>query len=70
MNDCTAISITREGEVDWLTLNRPERLNAIDATMVRELWPYFNGLQADYSRRVVVMRGAGKGFVRGLILPG
>lgn len=68
MNDYTTISVVREGAVDWLTLNRPERLNALNATMVRELWSYFDGLQTDYSRRVVVMRGAGKGFCAGLDL--
>jgi enoyl-CoA hydratase/carnithine racemase len=68
MNDYTTISVVREGAVDWLTLDRPQRLNALNATMVRELWSYFDGLQADYSRRVVVMRGAGRGFCAGLDL--
>ncbi|HEX7784481.1 MAG TPA: enoyl-CoA hydratase/isomerase family protein [Sphingobium sp.] len=68
MNDYTTISVTREGEVDWLTLNRPERLNAIDGTMVRELWSYFDGLQSDYGCRIVIMRGAGKAFCSGLDL--
>lgn len=62
------IAIVQEGEVDWLTFNRPDRLNALDATMVCELWDYFNGLQGDYSRRIVVLRGAGKGFCAGLDL--
>lgn len=68
MTDYTTISVVCDGDVDWLTLNRPDRLNAIDATMVRELWDYFNGLQTDYSRRVVVMRGAGRAFCAGLDL--
>ncbi len=68
MSDYTTISVVREGAVDWLTLNRPDRRNAIDATMVRELWSYFNGLQGDYACRVVILRGAGKGFCAGLDL--
>lgn len=68
MNEYTTISIVREGEVEWLTLNRPDKLNALNGTMVRELWSYFDGLQSDYSRRVVIMRGAGKGFCAGLDL--
>jgi enoyl-CoA hydratase/carnithine racemase len=68
MNDYTTISVVRDGAVDWLTLNRPERLNALNATMVGELWSYFDELQTDYSRRVVVMRGAGNGFCAGLDL--
>ncbi|HEY0940338.1 MAG TPA: enoyl-CoA hydratase/isomerase family protein [Steroidobacter sp.] len=68
MSDYATINVVREGPVDWVTLNRPERLNAIDATLVRELWSYFDKLQSDYSCRVVVLRGAGKGFCSGLDL--
>lgn len=68
MTGYTTIQVVHEGDVDWLTLNRPDRLNALDATMVRELWDYFDGLQTDYSRRIVVMRGAGKAFCAGLDL--
>ncbi|MBO4225271.1 enoyl-CoA hydratase/isomerase family protein [Bradyrhizobium neotropicale] len=68
MSGYTTISVIREGAVDWLTLNRPERLNALNATMVCELWDYFDGLQCDYSRRIVVMRGAGRAFCAGLDL--
>ena len=67
-NEYTTIKVVHEGAVDWLTLNRPDRLNALDGTMVRELWDYFSGLQSDYARRIVVMRGAGKGFCAGLDL--
>jgi enoyl-CoA hydratase/carnithine racemase len=68
MSDYSTIEVIHEGPVDWLTLNRPERLNALDGTMVRELWDYFSALQSDYSRRIVVMRGAGKAFCAGLDL--
>lgn len=68
MTKYTTISVVRDGAVDWLTLNRPDRLNAINGTMVNELWSYFCDLQSDYSCRVVVMRGAGRGFCAGLDL--
>lgn len=68
MSGYTTISVVHEGPVDWLTFNRPECLNALDGTMIRELWDYFCSLQSDYSRRVVVIRGAGKGFCAGLDL--
>ncbi len=68
MSEYTTISVVHDGAVDWLTLNRPERLNALNGTMVEELWDYFSGLQTDYSRRVVIMRGAGKAFCAGLDL--
>ena len=60
------IRVERDGAVDWLTLNRPDRLNTLTGTMVEELCAYFDGLKHDYSVRVVVMRGAGRAFCAGL----
>lgn len=66
MTDYETIRVDQEGQVDWLTLNRPEALNAINTTMVRELRDYFFGLAEDTSRRIVVLRGAGRAFCAGL----
>lgn len=60
------IRVERKGAVDWLVLNRPERLNTLTGTMVRELCGYFDGLRNDYDTRIVVMRGAGRAFCAGL----
>ncbi|MFN2100489.1 enoyl-CoA hydratase/isomerase family protein [Altererythrobacter sp. MF3-039] len=60
------ITVEKRGEVDWLTLNRPESLNAINLKMVEELDDYFGSLFNDRSVRIVVMRGAGKAFCAGL----
>ena len=60
------ITIEKRGQVDWLTLNRPEMLNAINTRMVTELRDYFGGLFEDDSVRIVVMRGAGRAFCGGL----
>ncbi len=64
----TTIKVVRDGAVDWLTLNRPERMNALNGVMVRELWRYFGELQGDYACRVVVISGAGAAFCAGLDL--
>ncbi|MDB5711945.1 MAG: enoyl-CoA hydratase/isomerase family protein [Sphingomonas bacterium] len=60
------ISVEKRGQVDWLTLNRPEALNAISVEMVGELNDYFGGLYHDGTVRTVVMRGAGRAFCAGL----
>jgi enoyl-CoA hydratase/carnithine racemase len=60
------ISVERRGQVEWLTLNRPEALNAINVPMVHELRDYFGGLYDDPEVRIVVMRGAGRAFCAGL----
>ena len=64
--DYTTLSVEKRGAADWLTLNRPEALNAISLEMVRELDDYFARLHHDRHTRVVVMRGAGRAFCAGL----
>ena len=64
----TTLQIEKEGAIDWLTLNRPAVLNAMSATMMLELQHYFGALYTDYSVRVVILTGAGRGFCAGLDL--
>ena len=62
------LDVKREGQVAWLTLNRPHALNALNSTMANELRHFFEGLRLDADTRVVVMRGAGRAFCSGLDL--
>jgi enoyl-CoA hydratase len=59
------LDIRREGEILWITLNRPERLNALSARMIAELGDALDALAEDRETRVVVLRGAGKAFCAG-----
>lgn len=49
----------RDDGVAWVTLNRPEVLNAVNMAMRDELWEVFHALQDDPDVRVAVFRGAG-----------
>lgn len=62
------LKVEKEGAIDWLTLNRPDALNAMSRTMMLELQHYFGALYTDHSVRVVILRGAGRGFCAGLDL--
>src|SRR5262249_9075702 len=62
------LHVRNEGAVDWLTLNRPDSLNALNRTMMLELQHYFGELGIDHSVRVVVLTGAGRSFCAGLDL--
>ena len=62
------IQVRKEGAVDWVTLNRPDSLNALNKRLIDELLDYFQALYWDKSVRVVVMRGAGRGYCAGLDL--
>jgi 2-(1,2-epoxy-1,2-dihydrophenyl)acetyl-CoA isomerase len=55
---------TQEG-ILWLTLNRPEKLNALSMTMFAELRDVFQQARADRSVRCLVITGAGRGFCAG-----
>ena len=58
--------IEARGQVEIATLNRPQRLNALNEGMVDELSAYFGGLADRKEVRVVILRGAGRGFCAGL----
>jgi enoyl-CoA hydratase/carnithine racemase len=53
------------GEVATVTLNRPERRNAMNAALLRALAAAFDDLEARRDVRVVVVRGAGPAFCSG-----
>jgi len=59
-----SISVDRRG-VATLTLNRPDKHNALSAQMLAELTQAAGTLGADPSVRVVVLTGAGKSFCAG-----
>ena len=58
--------IEARGAVEIATLNRPDRLNALSEGLVDELNAYFGGLADRKDIRVVILRGAGRGFCAGL----
>lgn len=60
------LRITKQGAVDWVTLNRPDQLNTLNHRMTEELLHYFGNLYMDHCVRIVVLRGAGKAFCAGL----
>jgi len=51
--------------VATITLNRPERLNALTFEVYRELTDIFSALRSETSVRTVVITGAGKAFCSG-----
>ena len=55
-------------DIAVLTLNRPEKLNALNYELVEELHAALDGIGANNDCRVAVLTGAGRGFCSGLDL--
>jgi len=55
----------RDHGVLLITINRPEKMNAADADMLREFTQVWADVQRDDETRVVVITGAGKAFSAG-----
>jgi enoyl-CoA hydratase len=56
--------------VTLLTLDRPDRLNAMNSALISDLHAALDSIAADSMCRVVVMTGAGRAFCAGLDLSG
>jgi enoyl-CoA hydratase len=64
----TTIELTRQGPVALLGLNRPDKLNAINATMIAEINSAFDAIEADDATLAVVVHGNGRAFSAGFDL--
>jgi len=51
--------------VGTITLNRPEKLNAVTSVLIREMIAAFDAADADDSVRAVIVTGAGRAFCAG-----
>ncbi len=56
------IEVEQKGDVRWIRLNRPERMNAYDAEMAREL---IGAMEDAADSGVIVLTGTGRGFCAG-----
>lgn len=61
----TEVLIEREGYIGYVTLNRPEKLNALTMKMYSLVRDAMDVLEDDDSIRVIILRGKGKAFSSG-----
>jgi len=68
VRDFTTIKLDRRGAVALLTLNRPERANALNAAMLGEINACLDALERDEAVRALIVTGAGQAFSSGFDL--
>ncbi len=69
LGDLTVIEAAEADDgIALITLNRPDRLNAITSTMIAELEAVVAAADTDPALRAVIVTGAGSGFCAGLDL--
>ena len=59
------LTVERDGQIAVVTLNRPEKLNAIDRGLHLEMMDACRELRDDDGVRAVIFTGAGRGFCSG-----
>ena len=60
-----AVLLSHEGDIAFVTLNRPDRLNALDKAMWQRLGAAMEALTSDGTSRCVIVRGHGPAFGAG-----
>ena len=65
-----AITFERRGHVALVTMNRPDKLNAVNDVLQQELRAACAIVEADDEIRVMILTGAGRGFCSGADLNG
>ncbi len=63
--DWETILLKKENLIATITLNRPDRLNAVTPKMASELLAALDDVDKDDEARVLVLTGSGKGFCAG-----
>lgn len=66
--ECIVEEISEEQGIAWITLNRPERKNALSRKLLRELADSLKALAANDRIRCIVTTGAGNAYSSGLDL--
>lgn len=65
MSDATAVDYEVRDGVAWITLNRPDKLNALAGDMRGRLLEYIGAAASDRRVRSLVVTGAGRAFCAG-----
>jgi enoyl-CoA hydratase len=64
--DYVNVQLRKEAPLGWIIINRPDKLNALNAETIKELYSAFMSLRDDPEIKIVILTGSGdKAFVAG-----
>ncbi len=63
--DIRYVKYTKDGDVGRVTISRPDAMNALNETVVKQLEEAFDQAEADPDTKAVILDAAGKAFVAG-----
>ncbi|HEY3250144.1 MAG TPA: 3-hydroxyacyl-CoA dehydrogenase/enoyl-CoA hydratase family protein [Ignavibacteria bacterium] len=63
--DMESVTLSKKGETAIITINRPEDMNALNETVVKQLEDKFNDADTDSAIKTIFITGSGKAFVAG-----
>ena len=64
----TTLLYEKDGAIATITLNRPDKRNAISSAMIEEILGALNAAEGDAAVRVIILTGAGRAFCSGMDL--
>ncbi|PUB48268.1 p-hydroxycinnamoyl CoA hydratase/lyase [Pseudomonas sp. GV047] len=67
-NRWQTVMVNVEGGIAWVTLNRPEKRNAMSPTLNREMRDVLETVEQDADAKVLVLTGAGTAWTAGMDL--
>ncbi len=68
MNEKSLIKLEKQDHIAWVTLNRPEKRNALNIQMLEQMVAAFHQMDQDPDIRAIILKGEGKCFCAGVEL--
>jgi methylglutaconyl-CoA hydratase len=59
------VNYKKDGRIAFITLNRPEKRNALNSEIVEELKEYFDKAETDKEIKIVILKAKGEAFCAG-----
>jgi enoyl-CoA hydratase/carnithine racemase len=64
-NEYKTLEVERRGALAIVSMNRPDKLNALSMQLINDLHSCFAAMCTEYKSRVIILRGAGRAFCAG-----